>query len=88
MLQTQPNSISRFDYINFNYKTSKWPVPNQSNGTSMMQPYLPLALTLPDIIDRTHQELASGKPSTAKKCSPAKVSNSFHLFVLGRLDSN
>ena len=27
--------------------TSKLPVPNQSNGTSMMQSYLPSALTLP-----------------------------------------
>ena len=26
--------------------SSKWPVTNQSNGTSMMQPYLALALAL------------------------------------------
>ena len=47
--QTQPNRIGRFDYDNFNYKTSKWPVPNQSNEMSMMQPYLPLALALPGV---------------------------------------
>ena len=41
------NSIGHFDYNNFNYKTPMRPVLNQSNGTSMMQPYLPLTLALP-----------------------------------------
>ena len=44
---TWPNRVGHFDYKNSYCKSSKRPVLNLSNRTSMMQPYLPLALTLP-----------------------------------------
>ena len=41
LCQTGPNRVSCFYWSKLSYIPLKWPIPNQSNGTSMMQPYLP-----------------------------------------------